>query len=119
MSALIVTTPAPASSTPSRFTTEKPDSVNVTEYVPGRKSTIWYCPVPSVIAERVFSIRAGLAASTETPGNTAPDESFATPASETCATAAAGNSVTIPTRSHNFLNKDIAAPLRAIPFRSD
>jgi hypothetical protein len=34
-----------------------------------------YCPVPSVTAERVFSISAGLDASTVTPGSTAPDAS--------------------------------------------
>jgi len=41
-----------------------------------------------VTAERVFSINAGLDASTVTPGNTAPDASFTAPASDACAQAA-------------------------------
>ena len=39
-----------------------------------------YCPVPSVRAVRIFSVNDGLAASTVTPGSTAPDESLTTPA---------------------------------------
>ena len=38
-----------------------------------------YWPLPSVTAERTFSISAGLAASTVTPGSTAPEVSFTTP----------------------------------------
>ena len=38
MSALIVTTAVPVSSTPSRLNVEKPESVNVIVYAPGRKS---------------------------------------------------------------------------------
>jgi hypothetical protein len=38
MSALIVTTAVPVNSTPSRLKVEKPESANVTLYVPGRKS---------------------------------------------------------------------------------
>src|SRR5438067_3910256 len=38
-----------------------------------------YRPSPSVTTERTFSIRAGLAASTVTPGITAPDASRTTP----------------------------------------
>ena len=34
-----------------------------------------YWPDPSVVAERVFSINAALAASTVTPGSTAPEGS--------------------------------------------
>src|SRR5258706_9390158 len=41
---------------------------------------ILYWPEPSVVADRVFSIRAGLATSTVTPGSTAPDVSFTVPA---------------------------------------
>src|SRR6516165_10116234 len=40
---------------------------------------IRYCPDPSVTADRVFSMSAGLAASTLTPGNTAPDASWTVP----------------------------------------
>src|SRR5437016_4189201 len=39
-----------------------------------------YRPAPSETAVRTFSISAGLAASTVTPGSTAPDVSFTTPA---------------------------------------
>ncbi len=41
-----------------------------------------YWPLPSVTAVRTFSISVGLAASTVTPGRTAPDASFTTPAIE-------------------------------------
>src|SRR5436190_18689512 len=91
MSALIVATNAPLSSMPSRLTVLKPVSVNATEYVPGRRSTIRYWPVPSETAERVFSMRAGLATSTVTPGRTAPDVSFTTPVIDACANARVGN----------------------------
>ena len=46
--------------------------------------------VPSVVTERTFSISAGLAASTVTPGSTAPDVSLTTPASD-CANVSAGH----------------------------
>ena len=39
-----------------------------------------YCPEPSLTADRVFSISAGLEASTVTPGSTAPDVSRTKPA---------------------------------------
>ena len=38
-----------------------------------------YWPVSSVTVDRTFSIRAGLDASTDTPGSTAPDASFTVP----------------------------------------
>src|ERR671937_875454 len=41
---------------------------------------IRYCPSPSVTAVRTFSMSAGLAASTVTPGSTAPVVSLTTPA---------------------------------------
>src|SRR5438045_1163987 len=46
-----------------------------------------YCPDPSVTTVRTFSISAGLAASTVTPGKNAPDASLAAPAivPSTCA----------------------------------
>src|SRR6266853_3331101 len=53
-----------------------------------------YWPVPSVTAVRIFSISAGLAASTLTPGSTPPDTSFTTPAMTACANAAVGRSTT-------------------------
>ena len=60
-SALTVATNVPVSSMPSRLTVLKPVSENVTEYVPGRRSTIRYWPVSSLTTERTFSIsdRAG------------------------------------------------------------
>src|SRR5439155_14553220 len=67
-------------STPSRLTLVKPLNVNVTAYVPGRKSTILYTPPASLTTVRTFSISAGLAASTVTPGRTAPVVSLTTPA---------------------------------------
>ncbi len=76
MSALTVAVNDPVSSTPSRLTVLKPVSENVTVYAPGRKSSIRNCPVPSVTAVRVFSMSTGLAASTVTPGSTAPEASF-------------------------------------------
>src|SRR3954469_8844618 len=41
---------------------------------------ILYSPLASVTVVRLFSIRAGLDASTVTPGSTAPEESLAVPA---------------------------------------
>ena len=91
ISALIEATNDPVNSTPSRLTVLNPGRVNVTEYVPGRRSMMRYSPEPSVVADRVFSISTGLAASTVTPGNTAPDESLTTPVIDACANASAGN----------------------------
>src|SRR5262245_42865008 len=48
-------------------------------------------PEPSVVAVLTFSIRAGLAASTVTPGSTAPEASLTTPVMEACAHATDGN----------------------------
>src|SRR6187402_1442015 len=47
-------------------------------------------PLPSVIADFTFSIRASLAASTVTPGSTAPEVSFTTPVIALCARATVG-----------------------------
>src|SRR5688572_7352400 len=49
-----------------------------------------YWPVPSVTAVRTFSISAGLAASTVTPGSSASDVSFTVPAMAACAQTTAG-----------------------------
>src|SRR5688500_8418727 len=49
-----------------------------------------YWPLASVIDERTFSMRASLAASTVTPGSTAPDVSLTTPAMDDCASATVG-----------------------------
>jgi len=55
---------------PSRTTVPKPVSVNVTLYAPGTNAMIRYCPWLSVKTVRVFSMSAGLDASTATPGIT-------------------------------------------------
>jgi hypothetical protein len=75
----MVATNCPENSMPSRLTVEKPGRVNVTLYVPGRRSTMRYWPVASVTTARTRSINAGLVASTVTPGSTAPDVSLAVP----------------------------------------
>src|SRR5262249_16059981 len=59
---------------------------------PGRRSTILYCPFPSVVTDRVFSIKTSLDASTVTPGSTAPDVSLTTPTIALCAWATLGSS---------------------------
>src|SRR4030095_950185 len=79
-SGLTVAVNCAGSSMPSRFTDEKPGSVNVTVHTPGRKSVSLYWPGASVVAVRTRSISAGLAASTVTPGSTAPLVSRTTPA---------------------------------------
>src|SRR5262245_33142351 len=93
-SALMVAVKLVGSSTPSRLNVENPLRVNVTTYVPGLRSTILYCPEPSVSTARVFSISTSLDASTVTPGSTAPDASFTTPAIALWADAMAGSSTT-------------------------
>ena len=80
MSAFTVAVNPAVSPIPSRLTVLKPARLNVTVYVPERRSTMLYGPSPSVTAVRTFSISAGLAASTVTPGSTAPDVSLTSPA---------------------------------------
>jgi hypothetical protein len=82
----------PVSSMPSRLTVLKPGTVNVTAYRPGCRFSIRYWPLSSVTADRSFSISAGLAASTVTPGSTAPEVSRTAPAMDPCAYADAGAS---------------------------
>src|SRR5580765_2292849 len=79
-SALTAAVNADVNSTPSRFTVLKPVNVNVTEYVPGTRLTILYWPAASVTTVRTRSMSDGLAASTVTPGMTAPVASLTTPA---------------------------------------
>src|ERR1700730_17038296 len=59
-----------------------------------------YWPLPSVTAERTFSMSTGLAASTVTPGSTAPELSFTTPVMDPWAYAAAGT-ITRPATTSN------------------
>src|SRR5215475_1713498 len=61
--------------------------------MPGRRFSTRYWPVPSVIEVRTFSISAGLATSTVTPGRTAIDVSRTTPAIDAWAKAIAGTNV--------------------------
>ena len=86
-SGLIVALNEPVRTTPSRFTVLNPCSENVTVYVPGLSGSMRYWPAPSVTTVRTFSMSTGLAASTVTPGSTAPDVSRTTPAIEACARA--------------------------------
>src|SRR5436190_14169756 len=90
----IVIVAEPASSMPSRLTELNPGSVNVTVYVPGRRSTMRYNPELSVVDERVFSISTVLAASTVTPGSTAPDPSLTVPVIDACARTIRGATIT-------------------------
>src|SRR5262245_8451751 len=69
----------------SRLTALKPGRLNSKVYVPGRKSTMRYAPRSSLTTERVFSISAGLLASIDTPGRTAPLSSLITPVNALCA----------------------------------
>ncbi len=85
MSALIGAVKLATSSIPVRVTTEKPGMVKVTEYTPGRRSTMRYWPALSVIAVLTPSISTGLLASTVTPGSTPPEASLTTPARALCA----------------------------------
>ena len=61
-----------------------------------------YWPVPSVTAERTFSISAGLVASTVTPGSTAPEASFTSPAITACADARLGQRTNKATSATDF-----------------
>src|SRR5439155_5818683 len=96
ISALMVTTNAPVTSTPSRLIVLNPASVSVTLYTPGGRLMNRYCPDPSVTTERVLSMSTGLANSTVTPGRTAFDVSLTTPVIDPCpcAYAAAGTNST-------------------------
>src|SRR5438477_8611055 len=106
-SALTVATKVPESSMPSRLTVLKPGRENVTEYVPGRSASTRYWPVSFETTDRTFSISTGLAASTVTPGRTAPDASLTTPVIAACAYAEAGRnrktSRVVPSRVANLV----------------
>ena len=103
-SALTVLVKVPVSSMPSRLTALKPVNVNVTEYTPGRRSTMRYCPEPSVTAAADLLDECGLAASTVTPGSTAPEESLTMPVIEAWACASAGANTTQTPRSEPTLH---------------
>src|SRR5687768_18061163 len=73
-----------------------------------------YWPDPSDTAVRTFSISTGLAASTVTPGNTAPDTSRTTPAMVAWADAVEGISRAIATAATAMTHF-----LECIPSRSE
>src|SRR4030095_10664685 len=58
-------------------------------------------------------MRSGLAASTVTPGNTAPETSFTTPVIDAWANAEAGRTTTRPHTNSSRFNTLISAPFRA------
>src|SRR5437762_6351236 len=70
-----------------------------------------YWPLPSVTAERTFSMSAALAASTVTPGRIAPDVSFTTPVMDAWAYAVAGTITKIATTSNARVSLLIPTPL--------
>src|SRR5689334_1631001 len=71
-----------------------------------------YRPLPSVTALLTFSIRTSLAASTVTPGSTAPEVSLATPAIDdwACATPGARINMTHSSNFHAFLRMYTISP---------
>src|SRR5688500_17094985 len=71
---------------------------------------IRYWPPPSVTAVRTFSIRAGLDASTVTPGSTAPEASLTTPVIDACAHASAGRPKAITNRKRTRCTARILPP---------
>src|SRR5207302_11207891 len=76
---------------------------------------IRYCPPPFVTPARTFSINAGLATSTVTPGSTAPDESVTTPVTDgriDCACAHAGIQPTHIAIASSLTTLRLLAPLR-------
>src|SRR5919197_1296071 len=115
ISASILMTPVPDSTTSSRFKVANPASVNVTAYVPGCRLSIRYCPAPSVVAVRSFSISTELEASMVTPGSTAPEGSLTVPARVACANAAAGKIISPQTVTSACLNERIRTPLQRSP----
>jgi len=63
-----------------------------------------YWPVPSVTADLIFSISAGLVASTVTPGRMAPDVSLTVPVIAACARARFGTAArTAAARKNNLV----------------
>ena len=90
-SALTVAVKSDGKTMPSRIKLENPGKVKLTRYVPGRRAAIAYRPSTSVTAVRVFSMSAGLATSTVTPGSTPPLESVTTPVIWLWAEAAPGS----------------------------
>src|SRR5688500_17560779 len=97
----------------SRCCLPKPSNEKLTEYVPTGRLVSRYCPAASVVAERVFSMSAGLVTSTSTPGITPPCASRTVPAIWPCwAKADIGRRIRSAATSVTFTQRDIAIPLR-------
>src|SRR5689334_160288 len=78
-----------------------------------------YVPVPSETAFLVFSMSAGLDASTVTPGSTAPDASFTTPAMEAWAYATAGTNTSSAIAANPACNLRMHFSLRSYELSGD
>jgi hypothetical protein len=88
MSASTAMTAEPLTWSASRFTVANPDSVKVTVYSPGRRSSMRYGPVPSVTAvANLFDQRRARRLDGDA-GKHGPDASLTTPAIVPCANAA-------------------------------
>ena len=68
-------------------------------------------PLESVVTERVFSVSAGLEASTVTPGSTAPEASFTVPAMDAWAYTTEGRNSPKASNPTTRFNARIFAPL--------
>src|SRR5262245_42223523 len=75
-----------------------------------------YRPAASVMAVRARSMRAGLLASTVTPGSTAPVASLTTPAMAVCADAGRGANRTVARRTSQALVAYRVVALGWFPF---
>src|SRR4051812_9865555 len=113
MSTGIVRVWVPESTMFSRLTVLKPGSVNDSEYTPGRRSMMRYWPEPSVTADLVFSISAGLEASTVTPGSTAPDGSLTVRVRPACAKARVGSNTIAAATASRFTTPYIKSTPRS------
>src|ERR1044072_1621205 len=72
-----------------------------------------YWPEPSVTTDRCFSMTTGLAASTVTPGSTAPEVSRTTPVIEPWAATAAGNTSIADTTTTALATRVMDPPVSA------
>src|SRR5258705_10548325 len=76
-----------------------------------------YWPVASVTTDRTLSIRAGLAASTRTPGRTAAEVSLTTPVIAACAKAVDGRSTETRTNRRAHGDRWIGFGIASPPYR--
>src|SRR3954452_23357294 len=73
-----------------------------------------YVPFSSVTTVRTFSMSAGLAASTVTPGSTAPVVSLTSPARAACAAATRGTTATSPNNSKHLASVRMVTSWRLV-----